>query len=108
MERFAHFWSLVIRQFIRNRGFVRASALSYSTLIALIPLLAVALGVTGSLLKGQDEAQFVRRGKNGRRHHAARQHGHEFSAVVTPGSNSVSLVITNTTPPRTFPAWWRR
>ncbi len=96
VERFAHFWSLVIRQFIRNRSFVRASALSYSTLIALIPLLAVALGVTGSLLKGQDEAQF--------------QHVVEkmvaaitppasmdtnFSAVVTPGSNSVSLVITN-------------
>lgn len=58
IERFVHFWTLVIRQFIRNRSFVRASALSYSTLIALIPLLAVALGVTGSLLKGHDEAQF--------------------------------------------------
>jgi membrane protein len=98
VERFVHFWALVIRQFIRNRSFVRASALSYSTLIALIPLLAVALGVTGSLLKGQDEAQF--------------QHVVEkmvaaitppasvdtnFSAVAAPGSNSVALVITNIT-----------
>ena len=96
IERFAHFWALVIRQFIRNRSFVRASALSYSTLIALIPLLAVALGVTGSLLKGQDEAQF--------------QHVVEkmvaaitppanldtnLSSVAMTGSNSVALVITN-------------
>jgi len=58
LERFVHFWVLVIRQFIRHRCLVRASALSYSTLIALIPLLAVALSVTSSLLKSQDEAQF--------------------------------------------------
>ena len=58
LERFVHFWVLVIRQFIRHRCFVRASALSYSTLIALIPLLAVALSVTSSFLKTQDEGQF--------------------------------------------------
>ena len=58
LERFVHFWVLVIRQFVRHRCLVRASALSYSTLIALIPLLAVALSVTSSLLKNQDEAQF--------------------------------------------------
>ena len=58
LERFVHFWALVIRQFIRHRCFVRASALSYSTLIALIPLLAVALSVTSSLLKNQGEEQF--------------------------------------------------
>ena len=58
LERFVHFWVLVIRQFIRHRCFVRASALSYSTLIALIPLLVVALSVTSSLLKTQGEAQF--------------------------------------------------
>ncbi len=57
-ERFVHFWVLVIRQFIRHRCFVRASALSYSTLVALIPLLAVALSVTSSLLKNQGEEQF--------------------------------------------------
>ena len=58
LERFVHFWVLVIRQFIRHRCLVRASALSYSTLIALIPLLAVALSLTSSLLKSQGEEQF--------------------------------------------------
>ena len=58
LERFVHFWVLVIRQFIRHRCFVRASALSYSTLIALIPLLVVALSVTSSLLKSQGVEQF--------------------------------------------------
>lgn len=58
-ERFVHFWVLVIRQFVRHRCLVRASALSYSTLIALIPLLAVALSLTSSLLKNtQDEDKF--------------------------------------------------
>lgn len=58
LERFAHFWVLVIRQFIRHRCLVRASALSYATLIALIPLLAVALSITSSLLKTQGEEKF--------------------------------------------------
>ena len=58
LERFLHFWVLVIRQFVRHRCLVRASALSYSTLIAIIPLLAVALSVTSSLLKNQGEETF--------------------------------------------------
>ena len=41
LERFAHFWVLVAKSFVRNRCLVRASALSYTTLLALIPLLAV-------------------------------------------------------------------
>jgi membrane protein len=57
LERFVYFWALVTRQFIRHRCLVRASALSYSTLLAIIPLLAVALSVTSSLLKDQDEAK---------------------------------------------------
>ena len=93
LERFVHFWVLVTRQFVRHRCLVRASALSYSTLIALIPLLAVALSVTSSLLKNQDEAQF--------------QHAVErFVAAVIPpatigtnfltaSANSVTLVATN-------------
>jgi membrane protein len=60
LERFVHFWVLVVRQFVRHRCLVRASALSYSTLIALIPLLAVALSLTSSLLKTQGEEQFQR------------------------------------------------
>ena len=34
LERFAHFCALVIRSFVRNRCLVRASALSYTTLLA--------------------------------------------------------------------------
>ena len=58
LERFTHFWVLVIRQFIRHRCLVRASALSYSTLLALIPLLVVVVSITSGLLKGQDEQKF--------------------------------------------------
>lgn len=57
LERFTHFWVLVTRSFIRNRCLVRAAALSYSSLLALIPLLAVVIGVTSVLLKQQGEEQ---------------------------------------------------
>ncbi len=57
LERFAHFWVLVGRSFVRNRCPVRAAALSYTTLLALIPLLVVAISVTSSLLKSQGEAK---------------------------------------------------
>jgi membrane protein len=62
LERFVHFWALVAGQFIRHRCFERASALSYSTLLALIPLLAVALNVTSGWIHHQGEdtlTQFV-------------------------------------------------
>jgi len=62
LERFVHFCALVARQFIRHRCFVRASALSYTTLLALIPLLAVTLNVASSLLNREGEeklTQFV-------------------------------------------------
>src|SRR5579862_7551006 len=55
LERFAHFWVLVAKSFARNRCPVRAAALSYTTLLALIPLLAVAISVTSSLLKSEGE-----------------------------------------------------
>jgi membrane protein len=55
LERLTHFWVLVVNSFIRNRCLVRAAALSYSSLLALIPLLAVVIGVTSSLLKEQGE-----------------------------------------------------
>src|SRR4051812_34278848 len=55
LERFAHFWVLVLRSFNRNRCPVRAAALSYTTLLAMIPLLAVTMSVTSSLLKSQGE-----------------------------------------------------
>jgi membrane protein len=55
LERFAHFWVLVGKSFVRNRCPTHAAALSYSTLLALIPMLAVAISVTSSLLKTQGE-----------------------------------------------------
>src|ERR1051325_6391463 len=56
-HRFVHFWVLLGKSFVRNRCPVRASALSYTTLLALIPMLAVALGITNSLLKKEGEEQ---------------------------------------------------
>ncbi|MCX6893987.1 MAG: YihY family inner membrane protein [Verrucomicrobia bacterium] len=60
LEKFVHFWVLVGKSFVRNRCPVRASALSYSTLLALIPMLAVAMGVTSSLLKTEGTDQIER------------------------------------------------
>jgi membrane protein len=57
LHKFAHFWIMVSRSFSRNRCPVRASALAYATLLALIPMLAVVVSVTSSFLKkeGEDE-----------------------------------------------------
>ncbi len=54
-HRFAHFWLLVGKSFIRNRCPVRASALAYTTLLALIPMLAVCASITTSLLQKEGE-----------------------------------------------------
>jgi membrane protein len=51
IERVAHFWLLVIKTFGRNRCPLRATALAYTTLLALIPLLAVSFGILSSYLK---------------------------------------------------------
>jgi membrane protein len=56
-ERFFHFWVLVCRSFVQNRCPVRASALSYTTMLAMIPMLTVAIGVTNAILESQGEAQ---------------------------------------------------
>lgn len=53
--RIAHFWLLVGKSFARNRCPVRASALAFSTLLALIPMLAVVFGIATSIVKGQGE-----------------------------------------------------
>ena len=55
LTKFIHFWMLLGKSFVRNRCPIRASALSYTTLLALIPLLAVAISVASSLLKEQGE-----------------------------------------------------
>lgn len=55
LERFVHFWVLVVTHFVRNRCLIRASALAYTSLLALIPLLAVIISIGSNLLKGEDE-----------------------------------------------------
>ena len=57
LHRFLHFWVLVVKSFNRNRCPIRASALSFTTLLALIPMLAVVISVTSALLKKQGEEQ---------------------------------------------------
>lgn len=52
-----NFWVMVYRNFTRNRCPVRASALAYASLLALVPMLAVVLSVSSSLLKSQGEKQ---------------------------------------------------
>ncbi len=50
---FLQFWELVLTGFINNRCPVRATALAYTTLLALIPMLAVAASISTGLLKSQ-------------------------------------------------------
>ena len=57
LHRIAHFWLLVCKSFKRNRCPVRAASLSYTTLLALVPLLAVAMSITTSMLKKGGEKQ---------------------------------------------------
>ncbi len=44
-QKFTYFWALVMRFFGKNRCQVRASALAYTTLMALVPLLAVSISM---------------------------------------------------------------
>jgi membrane protein len=78
LERFAHFCVLVGKSFVRNRCPVRAAALSFATLLALIPMLAVAISVTSSLLKSQGEEKI----------YAAIDRA--VSSIVPPGTNPVT------------------
>src|SRR6266850_6158639 len=55
LQRFAHFWLLVFKSFARNKGPLRATALAYTTLLGLVPLLAVGFGVASSFLKEKGE-----------------------------------------------------
>jgi len=50
VHRFAHFWLMVVKSFFGNRCPVHASALAYSTLLALIPMLFVAVSISSAVL----------------------------------------------------------
>src|SRR5947209_20617156 len=54
LHRFSHYWLLVFKSFSRNRCPLRATALAYTTLLALIPLLAIGFGIASSVLKEKD------------------------------------------------------
>lgn len=54
-HRLLHFGVMVWKSFSRNRCPVRAAALAYVTLLALIPMLAVVMSITSSVLKKQGE-----------------------------------------------------
>ncbi len=54
-QKFLHFWVTVGVAFVRNRCPVRASALAYASLLALVPMLAVIASVAVSLLKNEGE-----------------------------------------------------
>ena len=83
LEHFAHFCFFVWKSFVQNRCLVRASALSYTSLLALIPVLAIAISVTSSLLKKQGEQEI---------YHAV---DHFVSSVMPPAT------VTNA-PPQTY------
>jgi len=99
VHKFLHFWVLVVKSFNRNRCPIRASALSFTTLLALIPILAVVISITSALLKKEGEEQIY--------HFVDRM----VSAVVPPanftnapasperfGTNSISRTETNSLP----------
>lgn len=55
-QAFIHFWVLTVKSFVRNRVPVRASALAYSSLLALVPMLALVVSIAFGFLRG-DEGQ---------------------------------------------------
>ncbi|MEQ2009179.1 MAG: YhjD/YihY/BrkB family envelope integrity protein [Limisphaerales bacterium] len=55
-QAFIHFWALTVKSFNRNRVPVRAAALSYSSLLALVPMLALVVTIAFGFLRG-DEGQ---------------------------------------------------
>lgn len=56
-QRLVHFWWLVGQNFLRNRGPARAASLAYTTLLALVPLLAVSISVAVLFLPRDEDKQ---------------------------------------------------
>ena len=55
LQQVVQFFILTWKGFVKNRCPVRATALAYTTLLALIPLLAVVAGISTGLLKSQGQ-----------------------------------------------------
>ncbi|MDB6057877.1 MAG: hypothetical protein JWO95_1721 [Verrucomicrobiales bacterium] len=60
LEKFVHFWALVGRTFVANRCLVRASALAYTTLLSIIPLLAVGLSFASSFVDSKQTDAWIK------------------------------------------------
>ncbi len=58
-EAFVHFWVLTVRSFVRNRVPVRAAALAYSSLLALVPMLALVLSIALGFLRGDEGKKHI-------------------------------------------------
>ncbi len=54
IQQFLHFWVFLAKNFNSNRCPVRASALAYTTILALVPVLAVVISISTSLLKSKE------------------------------------------------------
>lgn len=96
LHRFVHFWARVIRSFNRNQCPVKASSLAYATLLALVPMLAVVVGVTSTFLKqeGEDRIdQFIERFV------ASITPPDLLSTNVTSAATNVSVLVTNVAAP---------
>ena len=58
LKKLLKFWHAVVSRFLKKSGFVHASSLSYTTLVGMIPVLAVGLSVATSLMfKDGDEGR---------------------------------------------------
>ena len=58
-EAFIQFWVLTVKSFIRNRVPVRAAALAYSSLLALVPMLALVLTIGLGFLRGEQGDKYL-------------------------------------------------
>lgn len=59
LEAFVHFWVFTVKSFIRNRVPVRAAALAYSNLLALVPMLALVLSMAFGFLRGEQGQKHI-------------------------------------------------
>lgn len=59
LEVFVRFWGMTVRSFARNRVPVRAAALAYSSLLAMVPMLALVLTIALGFLQGDEGKKYI-------------------------------------------------